>query len=149
MYDSLNRPVFHCSAMGNWEAFGWLLGVVLAIGIVGAGWNAYLAARKRHARRLRYERMGRRTGPQRPHSAPAPLTGSIHPGKVAAIRAHAERTARRDWVANAAPAANPYASGTPEFVLWYASYQLTRQELVDEPATEQPPAPSDPRISRQ
>lgn len=125
----------HCPAMDNREALLWLFVSVLAVGLAGAAISAIVRVRKRHARRMYYRRAGQGAGRA---SAPAPLAAGIAAGQSADIRARAERAARRDWMARAEPTQNPYDAGTPEHVLWYATYQITVHELSEPPPTEGP-----------
>ena len=98
----------------------------------GAILAALRARSRRKARFLYYLQAGRQR--ERPSSAPMPLAGGVTPELADAIRAHAERTATRQWNAGASDEqpVNPYPPATPEHVLWYASYELRLHELVDE-----------------
>lgn len=55
-------------------------------------------------------------------------------GRTEAIRGHAERCARRDWEAGSdtSQPLNPFRTGSPQAVLWYASYQSALVDLVEE-----------------
>ena len=124
----------HCPAMNSLEALLWLIAATVALAVGGALANAWLRERKRRARYLSYVRASQEG--QRSASAPGPLTGGMTPEMARAIRAHAERSARRQYEAGAAaiPPTNPYDAGTPEQVLWIATYHLVMHDLTDPPA---------------
>jgi hypothetical protein len=102
--------------------------LVLVTGV--AGFVAHRNKMKRRARELHLRATRER---QRTSSAPSPLQGGMTPELIRAIRAHAERTAARHWQAGGPRAhpVNPYDAGSPEFVLWYATYELAMHEKVD------------------
>jgi hypothetical protein len=113
------------------EALVWLVLVSVAL---AAGWGIVSAARARARRRARFMYYLRATQePERTSSAPIPLSEGLTPEQAEAIRAHAERTATRHWNAGQRDElpVNPYVPGTPEHVLWYASYELKLHDLVD------------------
>ncbi len=114
------------------EALAWLVLAVVAIAAAGAILAALRARSRRKARFMYYLHAGQQR--ERPSSAPMPLAGGVTPELADAIRAHAERTATRQWNAGAPDErpVNPYPPATPEHVLWYASYELRLHELVDE-----------------
>lgn len=116
------------------EALVWLVLVVVALAAAGAILAALRASSKRKARYLYYLRASREK--ERVSSAPIPLTGGLTPELAEAIRAHAERAARRHWDAGVRDElpVNPYPQATPEHVLWYASYELKLHDLVDDAA---------------
>lgn len=121
------------------------LGVMTAVVVaVVALASSVLRERRQRARRRHYDQVNA----QSPRaSAPSPLSTSMTPEHSAAIRAHAERTARRHWQAGTTTATplNPYDSGTAENVLWYATYQLVVHELGESSA---PPRSAAMRASR-
>lgn len=113
------------------EALVWVVLVTVALAAAGGILSAVRARARRHARYRHYLQASRER--ERTTSAPSPLTGGMTPELAQGIRAHAERTAARYWNAGALERrpANPYEPGTPEYVLWYASYELALAELVD------------------
>lgn len=114
------------------EALVWLVLVVVALAAAGGILAAMRASSKRKARYLYYLQASQER--ERVSSAPVPLSGGLTPELAEAIRAHAERTAARHWNAGVRDElpVNPYPQATPEHVLWYASYEIKLQDLVDE-----------------
>ncbi len=118
-------------------AWTWLLGTLAVVALAGVALSAWRDAAKRRARNAYYAQAARVSRPQSlPSSAPAPLSGGITPEQAASIRAHAERTAQRDWAAARSSAINPYDHGTSEYVLWYATYHLRMGELAEQAEAE-------------
>ena len=117
------------------KAWMWLLGAVVLVALLGFLANVLQRAAKRRARRAYYARAGGDTAAQL-SSAPVPLSGGITPEAAAAIRAHAEQRAQKDWTAGHAEVRYPYDNGTPEYVLWYATYHLRMGELAEEAEAE-------------
>lgn len=113
------------------EALVWLVLVVVALAAAGGILAALRASRQRKARYLHYLQASQER--ERASSAPVPLSGGLTPELAEAIRAHAERTATRHWNAGVRDElpVNPYPQATPEHVLWYASYEIKLQDLVD------------------
>ena len=139
--------------MDSHTALLWLIGATLLLAVAGALLNWWLHQRKRRARHLYYQRASREGQGHRSATAPSPLSGGMTPELALAIRAHADRTARRHWEAGpgAPKPSNPYDGGTPEHVLWFATYQLVMHELIEaasEPSTPAVQAPGDPGPSR-
>ncbi|MBC5784558.1 hypothetical protein H8N03_16540 [Ramlibacter sp. USB13] len=122
--------------MINGTGWMWLLGAVALAALVGWFANWLQRSAKRRARRAYYEQAGKDSPVQPLTSAPVPLSGGITPEHAAAIRAHAERRAERDWNAAPAEVRYPYDNGTPEYVLWYATYHLRMGELAEEAEAE-------------
>ena len=114
------------------EALVWLVFVVVALAAAGGILAAIRTRNKRKARYLYYLQASQER--ERVSSAPMPLTGGLTPELAEAIRAHAERTAKRHWDAGVRDELpiNPYPQATPEHVLWYASYELKLHDLVDD-----------------
>lgn len=88
---------------------------------------------ERRARRERYRRLGRETGPQRPITQPGALYGGMGPERAAAIRQDAEAAARLAAGGQGSQPRNPHPEGSAEYVLWVATYHLTLADLQDEP----------------
>lgn len=111
----------------------------LVASAVGLALLLYVAGRvrlalERRARKLRYQRLGRETGPHRPLSRPGVLYGAMGPERAAAIRQDAEAAARLAAGGHdGGPPRNPHPAGSPEYVLWVATYHLTLANLQDEP----------------
>lgn len=106
--------------------------------VVGLALLLYVAgqvrrALERRARRERYRRLGRETGPQRPITQPGALYGGMGPERAAAIRQDAEASARLAAGSPNSQPRNPHPEGSPEYVLWVATYHLTLANLQDEP----------------
>lgn len=113
------------------EVLVWTVLVTVAL-LCAAGIVAAVRRKLRHrARYLHFLRASQAR--ERTCSAPSPLTGGMTPGLAQAVRRHAERTAARHWRADQGHAspANPYQQGTPQHVLWYASYELALYEFMD------------------
>ena len=144
--------------MSSEKAVLWLVASVIALTLALYVLRIARQAAQRRARRLRYQRLGHETSPQRLHTQPGSLSGSMNPDRVAAIQSDAENAARLVAAGMTASARNPHAQGTPEFVLWVATYHLAMTELAEEaqaeePAPWQPPpqagtGPADSKISR-
>lgn len=110
----------------------------LVASAVGLALLLYVAGRVRHAlerraRKLRYQRLRRETGPHPPLSQPGVLYGAMGPQRAAAIRQDAEAAARLAAGGHGGQARNPHPEGSPEYVLWVATYHLTMADLEDEP----------------
>lgn len=120
--------------------FVWLVLVaVVVLPATAAAAVVFSAVRQRRRRRRRQEHLrvalrqhGRSAG------ASAPLANSLTPTVVRAVRAHGERSAARHWHAGirGREPVNPYASGTREHVIWYASFQLATHNLMEEQAAD-------------
>ena len=128
--------MFHSPSMISGTAWMWILGGLALVVLVGYLANAWQRAAKRRARHASYARGKNDSSPQPLSSAPLPLSGGITPEHAASIRAHAERAAQRDWNAAPAEVRYPYNNGTPEYVLWYATYHLRMGELAEEAEAE-------------
>ena len=128
--------MFHSPPMMGAREWIWFLGALALVILVGWLANAWQRLAKHRARRARFAATARDSGTQPLSSAPMPLTGGISPEQAAAIRAHAERTAQRDWTAGHAEVQYPYDNGTPEYVLWVATYHLRIGELAEEAEAE-------------
>jgi hypothetical protein len=123
--------VIHSPPMISGTAWLWILTTAAAVTIAGYLLNVCHRWLKRRARRAHYVRAGHETRPQPMQSRPTPLDG-ITPDRAGAIRSHAEKAARSDWVTGNSAMPNPYAKGTSEFVLWYATYQLGMATLAEQ-----------------
>lgn len=126
----------HSPPMISGIGWMWLLGAVAFVALAGVLVNAWQRAARRRARRAYYAQAAGETSPQPLTSAPMPISGGITPEHAAAIRAHAERAAQRDWDAAPSEIRYPYDNGTPEYVLWYATYHLRMGELAEEAEAE-------------
>jgi hypothetical protein len=123
--------------MSSEDAVLWLVAGVVGTAVAGYVWRLAVRFAAQRARRLRYQRMGQASGPQRLAAQPGGFSSSMGPAQAAAIRRDAERAAALFAAGKDAEPRAPYAGGTPEFVLWVATYHLTLHELADE-------APADP-----
>jgi hypothetical protein len=117
-------------------AWMWILGALALVVLAGSLVTVWQRAARRRARHASYARGSGNTDPQPLSSAPIPLSGGISPEQAARIRAHAERAAQRDWDASPAEVRYPYDNGTPEYVIWYATYHLRMGELAEEAQAE-------------
>lgn len=118
--------------MSSAKAVLWLVAMVVGLALLLYLLRLARQALDRRARRLRYQRLGRETGPQRLQSQPAALSGSISGQKVAAVQRDAENVARLVAAGAAREPRNPYTEGTAEYVLWVATYHLTLTELSEQ-----------------
>jgi hypothetical protein len=125
--------------MDTAAALATLVLVTVVLAVAGAALGAILSRRKQRARFQHYLRAGHEY--ERSTTAPTPLQGGITPEMAAAIRRHAEKKALVHWQEGLpeGKAVNPYDAGTPEHVLWYASYELALHELADAPDTDVQP----------
>ena len=117
------------------QAVLWLVACVAMLALAGYLWNlASDAAGRRRGRR----RFHRELAAHRP-SQPGTLSGSMSRDRVATVRREAENAARLAalGIVSAEPR-NPYRQGTPEFVLWIATYHLTLAELREDLPVSQP-----------
>ena len=118
----------------DWGDVSWIVAAAVLLAVAGYLWRLWRAAVRRRERQLHYLRTKQASRPQRLSRSgkPTALTG-MTPDDAALVRASAERTARHDWVAGERAEANPHRNGTPEAVLWTATYHLTLAELDDAP----------------
>jgi hypothetical protein len=127
----------------SWNAFLWWGGAAaLAVLAARVAWRAVAAQRARRLARsfrppaateLRWD-----TAASRP-AAPPP---GIPPDYADLVRRDAEEAAHRAAASGGADPPNPYPPGTPEFVLWVASYHLAMTRLDDTiPPPRSAPAP--------
>lgn len=110
----------------NPQALLLFVGVAGFLALAGALLSVLNNRHKRRARMLQHAQQSARRqqeGSQR----------GIGAGRTEAIRGHAERCARRDWEAggDTSQPLNPFRAGSPQAVLWYASYQIALHELVE------------------
>ena len=121
----------------------WGGAAVLGAALAWIAWRAWDVQRARQrarsfrppaARELRWD-----TGPARP-AAPPP---GIPPSLADHVRRDAEEAARRAAVEGTGMPPNPYPAGTPEYVIWVASFHLAMTQF--EPTL--PPAPAAPPAS--
>jgi hypothetical protein len=124
--------------MSSADAVLWLVACFLAIALGGALWRRARNAAARRARHLRYQ-----SHESRPHALvtrPGGLSGSMTRERAASIRRSAEGAALLAVRGQAGPPKNPYPEGSPEFVLWVATYHLTVTELSEHADTVDPAA---------
>lgn len=131
--------------MSSATAVLYLVATVVGLAVLLYAGGQLRRALQRRARRERYRRLGRETGPQRPITQPGALYGGMGPDRAAAIRQDAEAAARLAAGASSGQPRNPHPEGSPQYVLWVATYHLTLANLQDEPpassAGEWRPAP--------
>jgi hypothetical protein len=116
------------------QAALWLVACVAALALAGYLWTVARAALARRARRRRFHR---ELAAHRP-SQPGTLSGSMSRDRAATVRREAENAARLVAGGMDAEPRNPYRQGTPEFVLWVATYHLTLAELREDQPLSQP-----------
>lgn len=136
--------------MSSSDVLVWIAVATVAIAVAVQFGLAVVRAVQRRARRRRYQLFASESRPQPLSAQDAPRTG-IGPERARSVRRQAEAAARRT-AAGGGEAPNPYPKGTPEFVLWVATYHLTLTEM-DEVAEPDPlvllaAAPRDPSLSR-
>ena len=112
------------------------LAILAVTGVVLAqAWRWMRRSARRRARRQHYRRLGHESRPQALRDDGGARYGVITPERAAAIRREAEQAALRvGGSGRGGESANPYPSGTPEFVLWIATYHLTLTELDEQAA---------------
>ena len=120
--------------MTSYQAVLWLVAFVAEHTLAGYLWSL---GREAAARRARRRRFYRELSSHRP-SQPGTLTGSMSRDRVATVRREAENAARLVAAGITAEPRNPYRQGTPEFVLWVATYHLTLAELREDLPVSQP-----------
>lgn len=134
--------------MSSGEAVIWLVASVAVLTLALYVLQVLRRAAERRARRRRYQRLGHESAPARLQTQPGALSGSMGPDRAAAIRRDAENAARLVASGLATEAKNPHRDGSPEFVLWVATYHLTMTELAEEAQGEDgaawQPAPAAP-----
>jgi hypothetical protein len=115
----------------------WLLAAVAA-GLVLAVLFLDLLQRlaRRRARRAYFARAANESHLQSLHGDLEVPAAGIGPERAAAIRQHAERSAQHDWAAGHGSERSPHERGTPEHVLWFATYHLRIGELAEEAEAE-------------
>ncbi|HEX7892174.1 MAG TPA: hypothetical protein VF522_22685 [Ramlibacter sp.] len=118
--------------MSSSSAVLWLVAAVVGLALLLYVAGLAKRALERRARKLRYQRLGRETGPHRPLSQPGVLYSGMGPERAAAIRQDAEAAARLVASGQAGEPRNPHPASSPEFVLWVATYHLTLADLADE-----------------
>lgn len=121
-----------CFQSANCIAWGVLIAVFMLAS--AAIFSAVFHATRRRRRFRHYVALARQQ--ERASSAPVTLADGPAPETVHAIEVHAERRAARDWQEGIrdGQAVNPYAVGTPEQVIWWASYQLALIALAESEA---------------
>jgi hypothetical protein len=134
--------------MSSGEAVLWLVGCVIVVALVGHIWRI---AQDRAARRARHQRYQlHETRPQRLATRPGTLSGSMGAERAGAIRRSAESAALLASNGHLDNVKNPYPEGTPEFVLWVATFHLAMTELAEQEHadTTEPGVAGEPRVSR-
>ena len=138
--------------MSSARAVLWLVATVVAFALLLYAAGLVRRTLEKRTRKLRYQRLGRETGPHRPLSQPGVLYGGMGQERAAAIRQDAEAAARLAASGQVAEPRNPHPPSSPEFVLWGATYHLTLAELQDEPPASSAgawqPTPAEPGASR-
>lgn len=92
-------------------------------------WDHVRTSLRRRSRSLHFRQMAF-TESMQLHKRPADLPG-IASERAEFIRRDAENAARMAFVPPGHSPGNPYPEGTPEFVLWTASYHLVHTEMCE------------------
>ena len=121
--------------MSSSDALIALASITVVLVVAAQWWRSRRRAAQRRARVRHYRRAGHESGPQQLHDDGGVRYGAITPARAAAIGREAQQAARQAAQSGrSGEAANPYASGTQEFVLWIATYHLTLTELDEQAA---------------
>jgi uncharacterized iron-regulated membrane protein len=110
------------------------LACITVVLVVGAQcWRWWRRDVQRRARTRHYRRAGYESRPQHLRDDGGGRYGAISPARAAAIGREAQQAAQKAAESGrSGESANPYAGGTPEFVLWIATYHLTLTELDEQ-----------------
>lgn len=137
--------------MSSSDVLIWLVILTVACTVVAQLGRALRQRLERRARRRHYQRAGYESRPHQLREDDSPAMG-IGPQRAQAVRRHAEQAAGLAALGVGGEAGNPYASGTPEYVLWVATYHLRLTELAEEAdehgGVRLTTAPADPSLSR-
>ena len=120
--------------MSSAEAVLWLVARATAVALIGYVWRQAVEASSRRARRARYQ--SHETKPQPLASRPGTLSGSMGRDRAAGIRRNAEAAALMASRGRGDAAGNPYPEGSPEFVLWVATFHLALTEIAEQEAAD-------------
>ena len=123
--------------MSSNDALIALVCLTVAIAVVVQVWRSLRREAGRRARKLRYRRAGYESRPQALEEMAGSRYDAVSPERSQAIRRQAEQAALATH-AGAPQPENPYARGTPDFVMWIASYHLAMTELEEAAAAGAP-----------
>jgi len=133
----LHSPAMIAAQHGLWFLAAAAAGLALVVLLL----DLVRRASRRRARRAYYARAANESHLQSLHGELEPLSAGISPERAATIRHHAEKAAQHDWAAGHGSERSPHERGTPEHVLWFATYHLRIGELADEAEAEIEPQP--------
>jgi len=123
--------VLHSPAMIPALHGPWLVGTLAALALAGFLVGLLRRVARRRARRAYFARSANESHLLPLAEDPEPPSRSISPERAAAIRSHAEKSAQHDWAAGHGSELGPYERGTPEHVLWFATYHLHLGDLAE------------------
>ena len=130
-----------------------LLLTLLLVTALIAGWlvaSEWRRALRRRRTRARYRELAH-SQPQHLATRPGPLVG-MDPDRAEIVKIDAANAARIALIFPEANAAPPHEKGSPEYVMWLATFHITQAEILEEvaaanPDPARPPAPgAGPRV---
>lgn len=110
------------------EAILWFLAGATTVAVVLFAVDIIRGVRERRARYARYHQLN--TEPQR-LTRPVDLGDSIGMDRREAIQLDAENAARISVLRPGHEPRNPYQKGSPDSILWFATYNLTLTQMAD------------------
>jgi len=116
--------------MSSNDALIALVCLTVAVTVVAQVWRSLRREAHRRARKLHYLRASHESRPQQLEEMAGARYDAVGPERAQAIRRQAEQAALATYNGGA-QADNPYPRGTPDFVLWIASYHLAMTELEE------------------
>lgn len=131
--------------MSTADAVQWLAAGASGVLLVALLWRVARRAAARRARQRRYQRVSN-SRPQRPWTQPGTVSTGMGAERAAAIQRDAESAARLVASGEVSEVLSRHPQGSPEHVLWVATYHLTMTELAeaaqDAPLAAPAPAPA-------
>ena len=116
--------------MSSNDALIALVCLTVAVAVVAQVWRSLRREAERRARKLHYRRASYESRPQQLEEMAGSRYDAVGPERAQAIRRQAEQAALATH-AGAPQPENPYPRGTPDFVMWIASYHLAMTELEE------------------
>jgi hypothetical protein len=123
--------------MSSNDALIALVCLTVAVAVVAQVWRSLRRDAQSRARKLHYQRASYESRPQKLEEMAGSRYDAVGPERAQAISRQAELAALATH-AGGPQAENPYPRGTPEFVLWVASYHLAMTELEEVDAANGP-----------
>jgi hypothetical protein len=124
-----------------------VVAILIAAWVMGSEWRR---SRQRRRTRARYQELAH-SRPQHLQTRPGPLAG-MDPDRAELVRIDAANAARIALVFPEANSAPPHPKGSPEYVMWLATFHITQAELLeglapaDTGATGEPSAGAVPKV---